>query len=96
MILASSDEDLIIPDLGVPVRFLKGAGGDVTGPAVFDALQTSADFRSFPNDTLLQCGLASAYPSVCSFEFPIGEYVEGGELRVIPGFENTNVVDYLP
>ena len=30
MILASSDEDLIIPDLGVPVRFLKGAGGDVT------------------------------------------------------------------
>ena len=75
---------------------IEATGGDVTGAAVFDALQTSADFRSFPNDTLLQCGLASAYPSVCSFEFPIGEYVEGGELRVIPGFENTNVVDYLP
>jgi len=75
---------------------IEAAGGDVTGPAVFDALKTSSDFRSFPNDSLLQCGLASAYPSVCSFEFPIGEYVEGGELRVIPGFENTNVVDYLP
>ena len=75
---------------------IEAAGGDVTGPAVFDALKTSTDFRSFPNDSLLQCGLASAYPSVCSFEFPIGEYVEGGELRVIPGFENTNVVDYLP
>jgi len=30
VILASSEEDLIIPDLGVPVRFVKGPGGDVT------------------------------------------------------------------
>jgi hypothetical protein len=30
MILARSEDDLLIPDLGVPVRFLKTATGDVT------------------------------------------------------------------
>ena len=29
-IIAASEEDLMIPDLGVPIRFLKDAGGDVT------------------------------------------------------------------
>ncbi len=75
---------------------LAADGGEVTGPAIYEALQTSTDMRSFPNESLLQCGHAAAYPSICSFEFPIGEYLEGGELRAIPGFEHTNVVDYLP
>ena len=30
VILARSEDDLMIPDLGVPIRFLKGAGGDIT------------------------------------------------------------------
>jgi hypothetical protein len=29
-IIASSEEDVMIPDLGVPIRFLKGTTGDVT------------------------------------------------------------------
>jgi ABC-type branched-subunit amino acid transport system substrate-binding protein len=71
-------------------------GGDVTGPAIYGALATATDVRVFPNDTLLACGLSTTYPSICSFEFPIGEFVAGGTIRTIPGFESISVVDYLP
>lgn len=71
-------------------------GGEVTGASIHDALASATDIRNFPNDNLLACGLAPDYPSICSFEFPIGEYVEGGEIRTIPGFEAISVVDYLP
>jgi hypothetical protein len=33
---------------------------------------------------------------VCSFQFPIGEYLAGGEIQTVPGFEAISVVDYLP
>ncbi len=39
----------------------------------------------------LACGLVPAYPSVCSFEFPIGEYVGDGQVETIPGFESVSV-----
>lgn len=70
-------------------------GNAVTGQALFDALRTTS-VRTFPNDNAVSCGLAAAYPSICAFEFPIGEYVAGGEIRTIPGFEGFSVVDYLP
>jgi hypothetical protein len=38
----------------------------------------------------------AAYPSICSFVFPLGEYVEGGPVRTIDGFDAVSVVDYLP
>jgi branched-chain amino acid transport system substrate-binding protein len=71
-------------------------GAEVTGRAVYDELATTTELRAFPNDTPLACGSVAAYPSVCNFEFPIGEYVAGGEIRTIPGFESISVVDYLP
>jgi branched-chain amino acid transport system substrate-binding protein len=71
-------------------------GGEVTGASIHAALAAATDIRNFPNDNLLACGSAPDYPSICSFEFPIGEYVEGGEIRTIPGFEAFSVVDYLP
>ena len=60
------------------------------------ALAAATDIRNFPNDNLLACGSGPDYTTVCSLEFPIGEYVEGGEIRTIPGFEAFSVVDYLP
>jgi branched-chain amino acid transport system substrate-binding protein len=72
------------------------AGGEVTGTAIYDALATSTDVLSFPNDNRLACGSAAAYPAICSFEFPIGSYVPGGGVETIPGFEAISVVDYLP
>ena len=71
------------------------AGGEVTGQSVYDAL-AGEGLRTFPNDTAITCGLVPAYPSVCSFEFPIGEYIAGGEVRTVPGFESISVVPYLP
>ena len=71
-------------------------GGEVTGPAMFDYLSTATDLRDFPNDNLLSCGLAESYPTVCSFEFPAGQYVAGGAIETVPGFEAFSVVPYLP
>ena len=71
-------------------------GGEVTGSAMFDRLATSSDILNFPDDNPLECGLAPEYPTICSFVFPLGEYIEGGEIRTIPGFEAFNVSDYLP
>jgi branched-chain amino acid transport system substrate-binding protein len=71
-------------------------GGEVTGQAIYDRLSTSRDLQNFPNDNVLSCGLSESYPSVCSFQFPIGEYLAGGEIQTVPGFEAISVVDYLP
>ncbi|MDG1694809.1 MAG: ABC transporter substrate-binding protein [Ilumatobacter sp.] len=71
-------------------------GGEVTGQAIYDRLSTSTDLQNFPNDNVLSCGLSESYPSVCSFQFPIGEYLAGGEIQTVPGFEAISVVDYLP
>ncbi|MCB0956137.1 MAG: ABC transporter substrate-binding protein [Ilumatobacteraceae bacterium] len=75
---------------------LADAGSAVDGAAVYDALKTSTDLLAFPNDNPLACGLVAAYPSVCAFEFPIGEYVASGEVQTVPGFDAVSVVDYLP
>ncbi len=71
-------------------------GEAVTGAAIFDRLATATDEIDFLNGNPLACGSAAAYPSVCSFYFPIGEYLAGGEIATIPGFEAVSVVDYLP
>jgi branched-chain amino acid transport system substrate-binding protein len=71
-------------------------GGEVTGQAIFDTLKTSTDILSFPNESPLECGRSTTYPSICSFVFPAGEYVSGGELSTVPGFEAFSVVEYLP
>lgn len=75
---------------------LADAGSAVDGAAVYDALKTATDLLAFPNDNPLACGLVAAYPSVCAFEFPIGEYVASGEVQTVPGFDAVSVVDYLP
>ncbi len=45
---------------------------------------------------MLACASSATYPSVCSFEFPIGRYGADGEIETVPGFEAVNVVAYLP
>ncbi len=70
-------------------------GEAINGQAIFDALGARSDLLTFPNNTPIACGLVAAYPSVCSFDFPIGEFVGGGEVRTIPGFEAVSVVDYI-
>lgn len=71
-------------------------GGDVTGQAIYDELSSTTELLSFPNDSQLACGSSATYPSVCSFEFPIGRYGADGEIETVPGFEAVNVASYLP
>ena len=71
-------------------------GGEVTGQAIYDTLGSTSELLSFPNDSQLACGLSDSYPSVCSFEFPIGRYGPDGVIETVPGFEAVNVVGYLP
>jgi branched-chain amino acid transport system substrate-binding protein len=71
-------------------------GGDVTGQAIYDVLGSTTELLNFPNDSLLGCGSSATYPSVCSFEFPIGRYGADGEIETVPGFEAFNVAAYLP
>ncbi len=71
-------------------------GGDVTGAAIHDTMASTTEIRAFPNENSLACGTAENYPSVCSFIFPIGAYVAGGEIETVPGFEAVDVVEYLP
>ncbi len=75
---------------------LAATGEAVTGQAIFERLSTATDHVDFLNGNPLSCGAATSYPSVCSFFFPIGEYVAGGGIATVPGFEAVSVVDYLP
>ena len=75
---------------------LAADGEEVTGPAIFDRLAGSGDDLDFLNGNPFACGAAASYPSVCSFHFPIGEYLPGGEIATVAGFEAVSVVDYLP
>ncbi len=75
---------------------LADEGAEVTGQAIYDRLGSSTDIPNFPNDSALVCGTSDTYPSVCNFEFPIGRYVEGGDVETVPGFDLVSVIDYLP
>ena len=64
--------------------------------AIYERLGTSTDLVNFADGNPLSCGAWATYPTICSFVFPIGEYVAGGGVQTIPGFEATSVIDYLP
>ncbi len=74
------------------------AAGDeeVSGVAIYERMATSTDILDFPNDSPLECGRSEAYPSICSFSFPIGTYGADGAVMTVPGFELKSVIDYLP
>lgn len=86
----------LVMTLGRVANAVAAGGAEVTGASIRDRLATATDLRTFPGGSPLACGSVAAYPSVCSFEFPVGEYVAGGTVRTIPGFEAVSVIDYLP
>ncbi|MCU0260558.1 MAG: ABC transporter substrate-binding protein [Ilumatobacteraceae bacterium] len=77
-------------------NLLAESGGEVTGAGVYDFLATSTGLYTWPGTTPIECGAATAYPSVCAFIFPVAEYVEGGEVTTIPGLEAVSALPYLP
>ena len=71
-------------------------GGDVTGQAIHDRLLASDGLEHFPNGDPVTCDSSDTYPSVCSFETPIGQIADDGTLESVPGFVSTPTLDYLP
>ena len=78
------------------MRQLADEGGEVSGQAIYDLLDQGEDLKSWPGDAPLDCGAAPSYSSVCAFILPFAEYLEGGEVRTIPGLEAVSALEFLP
>ena len=75
---------------------LATAGEDVTGGAIYDYMAAAVGKEFWPSGPAMACGASSAYPSICSFELPVAEYVAGVGLRGIDGLESVSALEYLP
>ena len=71
-------------------------GGDVTGASIYETLGSSDGVVNWPEGNALSCGAAAAYPTICSFIFPIGTYTAGTGIETVPGFEALDTTPYLP
>ena len=71
-------------------------GGEVTGAALYEFMGATQGVDFWPSGPPKACGAAPAYPSICSFEFPVARYVAGEGLRALPDLESISALDYLP
>jgi branched-chain amino acid transport system substrate-binding protein len=69
-------------------------GGEVTGASLYEYFGSTA--TSIWPGLPAQCGRAAAYPSVCTFEFPVIEYLADGTLQPADGVESVSAFEYLP
>jgi hypothetical protein len=73
------------------------AGLDVTGQSLYDWLGTTDGLVVWGTaDGQINCGASADYPSICAFNFPFAEYLEGGEVRTIEGLESVSALEYMP
>jgi branched-chain amino acid transport system substrate-binding protein len=70
-------------------------GDEVTGRSLYDYFATTRE-SIWPSGLPIECAKAASYPSVCTFEFPVIEYVEGGTLQPAEGFEVVSAFEFLP
>jgi branched-chain amino acid transport system substrate-binding protein len=72
------------------------AGTEVTGQSLFEYLGTTPELKLWPAGSLVECGQASDYPSICAYTYPFAEYQEGGGVVTVVGLEAVSSIDYLP
>jgi hypothetical protein len=70
-------------------------GGEVTGESLYEYMGSTNE-SIWPSGLPFECGRAVDYPSVCTFEFPVIEYTDDGELQEVPGLETVSAFEYLP
>ncbi len=70
-------------------------GGEVTGQSLYDYFGSTTT-SLWPTGLPAECGKATAYPAICTFEFPVIEYAEDGTLQPAKGIETVSAFDYLP
>lgn len=72
------------------------SGGDeITGQSLYDYMGSTNE-SIWPSGLPFECGRAVDYPTVCTFEFPVIELNEDGELQAVPGLETVSAFEYLP
>lgn len=86
----------LIMTIAVVGQQLATDGVEVTGLALAEGLDTVEGLQLWPGDSPIECGAAPAYPTVCSFVFPVAEYVGGGEIATIPGLDALSSLEFLP
>jgi ABC-type branched-subunit amino acid transport system substrate-binding protein len=85
-----------IMSLAMYANMMAAEGTEVTGASLYEFLGTSTGLEQWPSGTAIECGAAEKYPTICTFTFPVAEYVEGGQVLTIPGLEAVSARDYLP
>ena len=71
-------------------------GQDVTGQSLYDYLGSTKGLTIWPNGAEIACGSSEKYPTICSFTFPVAEYVAGGSVATVEGLEAVSGLAYLP
>ena len=71
-------------------------GTPMTAKALYNYLGTSKDLKLFGGAAPMECGALATYSSVCSYIFPFAEYVAGGKVIDLKGFEAVSSKDLLP
>lgn len=85
----------MLMSLAVYANDMAAAGLEVTAANLYDYLGTEEGLELWPGAVEIACGASESNPSICSFTFPFGEYVEGGGIRTIPGLEEVSSLEYL-
>jgi branched-chain amino acid transport system substrate-binding protein len=85
-----------IMSLAVYGNIMQAAGQTVDGASLYSYLQTATDLTLWPGGAPIACGSATAYPSVCSFNFPFAEYQAGGKVVPVEGLESVSSKEFLP
>jgi branched-chain amino acid transport system substrate-binding protein len=86
----------LIMSLATYTNIMQADGQEVNGASLYEYVKTAKDLTQWPNGSSIECGTSEKYPSICSFTFPVAEYVEGGKVITIEGLEAVSAKTYLP
>lgn len=85
-----------IMSLAMYANMMQADGGAVTGESLYAFVATAKGLTQWPSGSAVECGIAEKYPTICSFTFPVAEYLAGGAVETINGLEAVSAKDFLP
>lgn len=84
-----------IMSLATYAQMMETAGEEVTGRSLYNYLAETPGLNLWPNGAEVQCGASPAYPTICTFTFPVSAYSDG-QVSTVPGLEAVSSLDFLP
>lgn len=75
---------------------MQANGDEVTGQSLYAFVATAKGLSQWPSGSAVECGIAEKYPTICSFTFPVAEYLAGGAVETIEGLEAVSAKEFLP